>query len=169
MKLTRVITAVAAVALLGACSPMPSTAAVINGTTVSEADVDRALEGCAEALGTTKDAFVRQGAVQTMALGSVFDQLADDFGGFDDAQIDELGNQQGGEQAAMLANEDCRPLARQSIKVSLLQQLDQTAVMAAFADADIELNPRYGRWNPTDTSIFGSSSISVPAGETTGS
>lgn len=169
MKLIRVVTAVAAVALLGACSPMPGTAAVVNGTTISEADIDRALVGCAEALGTTKDAFVRQGAVQTMALGSIFDKLASDFGGFDDAKVDELGKQQGGDQAAMLNNEDCRPLARQSIKVGLLQQLDQNAIMAAFKTADVQLNPRYGRWNPTDTSIFGSSSISVPAGEATGS
>ncbi|NHB84339.1 hypothetical protein G7085_06235 [Tessaracoccus sp. HDW20] len=172
MKLNRIIptvaavAAVAAVTLLGACSPAASTAAVLNGEVITEASIDQAMTGCAEALQVDTSQLVRQGAVQTMALASVFDSVVADFGEFSDDQVDKLGASQGGQSAAMLGNEDCRRLARDSVKVSLLGQLDQQVVTQALQSADIELNPRYGRWDPTDQGLFGSASLSVSSDAT---
>ena len=166
MKLTRIIPVVAAALALGACSPSASTAAVLGGEVITEASVDAALAGCAEALSIDTSQLVRQGAVQTMALASVFDSVVAQFGEFTDEQVEELGTSQGGQQADMLANEDCHRLALDSVKVSLLGQLDQQVVTQALTAADIEVNPRYGRWNPTSQNLFDSASISVSSDAT---
>lgn len=165
MKPSRIIPVVAGAAaalLLAACSPLPGTAAILNGERVAETTIDDAMAGCATALGISEDQLVRAGVVRTYALASVFDSVAAEFGELGDDEIDQLGRQQGGEQAAMIDNEQCRPLARRSIKASMLTQLDQNAIMGILQEADIELNPRYGTWDPSGAELFTSSSISVP-------
>lgn len=166
MKLIRLVPAVAALTLLAACSPMPSTAFVVDGETVTEKQVAAAMEGCGEALGVGVDQFSRSGVVRTLLFGGIFDSLANQMGGVTDEQIDQIVVQQDPSAQAMLDNEACRPLARANGKIALLQQLDQTMLLSALQGADVELNPRYGRWQPSEQSLFiDSGSLSVKAGE----
>mgnify|MGYP002143962445 CR=1 FL=1 len=51
MKLTRVVPAVAAMAMLAACSPTAGTALVAGGQTVTEADLTRMTESCTQIVG----------------------------------------------------------------------------------------------------------------------
>lgn len=105
MKLTRMVPAVAAVAMLAACSPMPSTAVIVDGTTTTEAQVTQAMEGCAEALGVSIDQLSRRGVVQTLLFGGIFDSLASQLGGVTDEQVDAIVLQQDASAQAMLDNE----------------------------------------------------------------
>jgi uncharacterized lipoprotein YajG len=51
MLLTRVVPAVAAMAMLAACSPTAGTALVTGGQTISEADLTRMTESCTQIVG----------------------------------------------------------------------------------------------------------------------
>ncbi len=175
MKLLRLVPAVVAVGLFAGCSPMPSTVAVVNGTLISADEVATASAGCAFAMGVSEDQIRRAGIVQTLVLGEVMQELAD-AAGLTDALIDENVDQQmaqltpleGSESETQQAFEDCRPLLRESAKVSaLLQGLDQATALQVFEAADVEINPRYGRWDPASASLFTETgSISIAA-ETT--
>ena len=67
MKLTRltaVVAASAAAALLGACSPLPGTAVAVEGVTISENAIEAAVNGCATALNVETTDLNRIGIVQ---------------------------------------------------------------------------------------------------------
>ena len=73
MKLTRVVPAVAAMAMLAACSPTAGTALVAGGQTVTEADLTRMTESCTQIVGQE---IARADIVKILIMGSVFDELA---------------------------------------------------------------------------------------------
>jgi hypothetical protein len=164
MKLTRLVPLVAAAALFAACSPTAGTALVVDGASYSESDIDRTVQGCADAMGVTPQDIVRPAVVQSLLLGGVFDRLADEYGHLSNETIDEVAAQ--GEFASMMQSQDCLPLIRASVKTSLLQQVDFEAVQTAARQADVQLNPRYGKWIPEDPALMDvSPSLSVPAGQ----
>ncbi|AQP51406.1 hypothetical protein [Tessaracoccus flavescens] len=165
MKLTRVIPAVAAVALLGACSPMPGTAAVLDGKTYSHADVDRMADACNKVLGA--DSLNGQFVMTSLVGGFLFEKVAEAAGAeIPDEQIDAMLVQSVDGAQALLDEEDCAPVMRAYAKSANLAQLDQAAVQSVAQDADVELNPRYGRWDPNAASLLAQSgSLSVPAAE----
>lgn len=177
MKLTRLvpaITAAAAVALLAGCSPMPSKVAVVNGSEITASQLQTATSGCAFTMGVADDQIRQAGVVQTLVLGKVMEDLAE-AGGLTQDLLDQQVDQQlaqltpleGSASEVQQAQDDCRPLLRESVKVSaLLQGLDQATALAVFEASDVEVNPRFGRWDPASASLFtesGSISISSAA------
>lgn len=166
MKFRRLVPAVAAVAMLAACSPAPGTAAVVGSTTYTEKALTKMVNGCAAALKTTPDKLSRRGIVQNLVIGGVFDTVAEIHGQpIADADVDKMVPQALENGAAMLANPDCVPLARAATKSALLQQVGDSALLKqALNETTVKLNPRYGTYEPSTTNLFGDSgSISVLA------
>lgn len=157
MKLTRLVPAVAAIALLAGCSPTPGTALIVEGTRYTESQIDEIVDGCAEALEITSDQIRRPGVVGTLLLGGLFDSFGAEIA---DADLEAAGAE-GSEQ--LFAVESCRPLALANTKTQLLSNLDQQMLMDGAQTLDVQLNPRYGRWQPASESLLDpSGSLSVP-------
>lgn len=166
MKLTRLIpAAVAAVALLAGCSPTASTALQVNGTTITENQIDSYARGCAEALGIDEGQILRKALVQTVLMGEIMSPLLTDAG-VTDEQVDAYAAQQGGETAALIKNEECRPFGRTNLRVAIVSQtLDQATWTQLLDKSTVTLNPKYGRFDPegTQSILTDSGSISIAA------
>ena len=109
MKLTRVVPAVAAMAMLAACSPTAGTALVAGGQTVTEADLTRMTESCTQIVGQE---IARADIVKILIMGSVFDELAVSAG--QDVTEDQIAQMAGeilSSGDAMMNDADCRPVA----------------------------------------------------------
>ncbi|MDO5675980.1 MAG: hypothetical protein Q4G35_00565 [Propionibacteriaceae bacterium] len=161
MKLTRLVpAAVAAVALLAGCSPTPGTALVVDGTHYTEGQVSEIVDGCAEALDITPDQIRRSGVVGTLLLGKLFDSLVTDTS---EADIQAMAEQFQAEQ--LFDVEACKPLALANIKTQLLGTVGNDDVILEAASAlDVQLNPRYGKWDPASgTLLYPSGSLSEPS------
>ncbi|MFT3888971.1 MAG: hypothetical protein QM713_12525 [Arachnia sp.] len=163
MKLTRVVPAVAAMALLAACSPTAGTAVVIDGTAISEAHLSSAIEACKPILGPELS---RGAVVHVLIMGAVFDKMIESLGQpVTDEQLDELANEMyPATGTAMLASEGCREVGLAAIKNELLPQVDAAAAMTALRSLDVQMNPRYGKFTPSEEGLFvESGSLSVPS------
>lgn len=162
MKLTHLATAVGAVVLLAACTPSPTTAAVVEGTVVKEGQVDAVIEGCNSVLDLNGQKISRAGVVYNLVLGAAIRGQAPGAETMTDEQLDQVAAQlQNG--AAMLSNKDCAQLARSVAIVALAQQGGEEVTQSIMA-ADVQLNPRYGIWDPSNPNLFEpNGSLSVPA------
>lgn len=162
MKLTRIVPVVAALSLLAACSPTSGTAAAVDGTTLSESRVTQIIDGCVDASGGTAENFPRRAIVQTFLIARLFDRVAANAEEITPESIAGVARQQ---YPALMDDEACSDLALDSIKTSFLDQVDRALVIKQAQAADVDLNPRYGSWDPRSEGLFGSSSLSVPAGQ----
>lgn len=165
MKLTRltaVVAASAAAALLGACSPLPGTAVAVEGVTISENSIEAAVNGCASALNVETTDLNRVGIVQIMTLGEVSKVLLADSGVTDEL-IDQAAAASA-EMQQMMGHADCAPLARAQVWQGFLSQAAGEDILEQLQGVDVQMNPRYGRWSPDETQIFSQSgSLSTPA------
>ena len=168
MKLIRVATAVAAVALLGACSPMSGTAAVVDGRVLTTSEVEQTAAGCASAIGIDQTQVNRGAIAQSLVLGRALAPLIEGFDQMPDDQINQVAQGLGMNMAPLLANEGCNEFGRAAVLTnSLGQTLGSQGVAQALADTDITVNPQYGRFDPTQATLFTSTgSLSVPAAAT---
>ena len=162
MKLTRVVPAVAAMAMLAACSPTAGTALVAGGQTVTEADLTRMTESCTHIVGQE---IARADIVKILIMGSVFDELAVSAG--QDVTEDQIAQMAGeilSSGDAMMNDADCRPVAVGAVKNQLLSQVDPESAMDVLKGLDVQMNPRYGRFTPGEDVLFATTgSLSVPA------
>ncbi|MDF1488741.1 SurA N-terminal domain-containing protein [Tessaracoccus caeni] len=162
MKLTRLVPAVAALALLAACTPAPSTVALVGGTPVTAADLQRSIDGCAELGITTQQLPVKQ-HVLLLAAGELVDQAAE-ARGFEvsDGELKSLAEQNG--SADLLGNEECAKLAYPGVKLTLLgQAAGQDELIAELKAIEVDVNPRYGEWDAEALGLAGSGSLSLPS------
>lgn len=159
MKFTRLVpAAIAAVALLAGCSPTAGTALVVDGTRFTEAQIDEISAGCAEALEIGPDQIRRAGVVGTLILGKVFDSFGTEVV---EQDLQALSEQQGSGQ--LFSNAACKPLAIADAKIQLMGSLDEATVLQAASGLDVQLNPRYGKWQPESGALIDpSGSLSVP-------
>lgn len=162
MKLTRLVPAVAALALLAACTPAPSTVALVGGTPVTAADLQRSIDGCAE-LGITTEQLPERRHALLLAAGELVDQAAEARGiSVSDGELTALAEQGG--FADLLGNEECAKLARPGAMLGLLSQaVSQDELIAQIQGIDVEVNPRYGEWDVETLDFVGSGSLSLPS------
>lgn len=164
MKLTRLIpAAVAAAALLAGCSPTPSTALVVNGTTVTESQIDTYSRGCAQALGIDQRQIVRKALVQTILIGEIMAPMLKEAG-VTDEQVDAFAAKQGGQAADLIKNDECKPFGRTNLRVAIVSQtLDKATWTKLLDKASVSINPKYGRFDPegTQSILTDSGSISI--------
>lgn len=167
-RLTHVLAAGAAIALVAGCSPSTATAAVVNGEDIRESRLDAVIDGCSAVGALTEGPDLRRSVLENLIVMEGAHEVArqQDLDISQD-QINELLQTNAG-LSTFLQDEDCGDYIRGDAHTFLvLQQVDSQSFLQAIQDMDIQVNPRYGTWN-TDTSpdsqnplgIIGSGSIS---------
>lgn len=161
MKLIRVALAVAAGSLLAACSPTPSTALVAGDTRYTISDVNAMSAACSDELGTEVPA---RGVVQYLAIGAVFDTAAAASGTTPtESDLDEMMSQALG---SPVTDADCITLTRAVAKTQLLSTATDDLIQQSAKDTAIDLNPMFGKWDVTGSTILSdSASLSVLAAD----
>lgn len=163
MKLIRLVPVVAAVSLLAACSPAPSTVAVVNGERITSEDLQRTLDGCAE-VGYGTDVVPRKAHVMYLTAGELMRQLAAGHGfELNSGEVRAVAAQNNPPE--LLANEDCAELVFAGSALSLmLENFTEDELVAELSQADVEVNPRYGRWDADQLGLTGDGSLSINTG-----
>lgn len=167
MLLKRVVPLVAAAALFAGCSPMPSTAAQVGDTRISESQVDGVVAGC-ESVGIGPNQVDRNTLVMSEILGAVAEEIAADLGhSVTDEEALAVLRQTSGD-SPVLRDPECARIAAAGSKLQILvsklgEDADMAVLQQMFEDVDVELNPRYGRWDPAGDGVTGTGSMSVPS------
>lgn len=158
-----VVIALAAVALTG-CVPAPNTAAMVNGTRITESKIDVDSVATAQALGADPNQ-IRGGVLQYQIWGVLARQIAAETNNpITEDQLQAV--IAGGPQLAQLAaNPGTQSLARDAASLIYLSTVvERNAFLARLSEAKIEVNPRYGSWSPNQMAVTGDSgSLSVPS------
>ncbi len=167
MKLTRLVPVVAAAALFAGCSPMPGTAAQIGDTRITESQLDEVTAAC-ESVGLTTEQVPRTSLLMAEILGAVAEEMAaaNDIEITDEEAVDLLRSTS--PDSPTLADPECARVASQSAKLQLIvtksgEDADVNALQEQFEAVEVQLNPRYGTWDPAGSGISGTGSLSVPA------
>ena len=158
MKLTRLVPVAALVALVG-CSPSPTTAADVEGTIISEDVLSQAVDGCAE-LGIE---LPRNEMLRTLVIGQVVRSVAENNGvSMDQERIDRAA---AGDPEIMhlMGNDGCAKAVETNVLLGLVaEDIEEAKFMEEVMDLEVEVNPRYGDWDPEQATVGGSGSLSVP-------
>ena len=143
MKLAaRTAVPLVAVAALAGCAHSPSTAAIVGDKVISEAEVTEAVDSCRRINPEIK----RLDVLFPLILGELSDEISPKLGrSIDPARI----------RAAMETDPDtsqalgtpCQKVVEGELKMGYLQaSADAEAVLRELPR--VEINPRYGTWNP---------------------
>lgn len=165
----RAASAVAAVALLVGCSAQPGTAAVVDGRTISQADLDRTHADLTQII-PQLDA---RTTLVALMVGPYFIEAAEENGvGVSESQARDFAEQNAAAAGVESAFGDgAVEVLRFSLAAEQLGGLpDGQAVVAGVEDeilaADIDVNPRYGDLDPaTGQLVAEAPSWLVGAGE----
>ncbi|WP_090593069.1 hypothetical protein [Auraticoccus monumenti] len=163
-------TAVGVVALLAlaGCARPPSSAAEVGDTTISNATVDSTVTGVAQALGAEPGEINRKAVFASLVQGAVVQEVV--------ADQQEAGRDltvTGPERTAvvqaqpqlqeLLTVPEAAPLAEALIDFTVVQQrMGSEAFQEAFFAVPVEVNPRWGTWDPaSQEGLTGTGSLSV--------
>lgn len=132
--------AAAAAVLLGGCAGSPGDVAVVDGTAITKAQLDSSLDG-AKAVGQQ---FSNDQLLSILIQGEVADQVARQRGiSITDADRDKQLN------PAVLRVPAAHDLAYDLADIQIVTTaLGEDEFKKVIAGADIEVNPRYGSWDP---------------------
>ncbi len=163
MRLRHIVPAAAAALVLAGCSQAPTVAATVDGTVISQREAATLVEGC-PAVGTTQ--VTEPVAVSMLVRGELMATLAEQQGV--DYSVDDIDSMlKADPQLGQLVSEqpECLKLFRPSVGTQLVSQsyASSEEMLQAISDVDVEVNPRYGEWDPQAGSMVGSGSLSVPA------
>ena len=142
MKLAaRIAVPLVAVAALVGCAHSPSTAAIVGDKVISETEVTEIVDSC-RAEGIKPN---RSKIVSLMVFGEIFEGAAQRLGkSFDDAALQAMRHDP---QLAPLVGTPCEKAFKSSFRMEFGQKtLDLGSVKAALPS--VEINPRYGTWDP---------------------
>lgn len=165
-KLTHLLVAPAVgVALLAGCSPNGATAAIVNDVVIPEARVSSYADGCAtmvqgDGSDAQKAAAVRPQMLKWAILGEMSRQQSESVGGPTDEEMRAYVNEAG--LAQLLTDPDCAEAALGVARHDLIALNAGADHASYFGSFDVELNPRYGQWDPAELEAVGSGSLSVP-------
>ncbi len=156
MRRPRSIAALAALALTGGmltgCSTSPTTAATVDGTTITRAQLDQSYSGANQVLGDSNQ-LSKAEVLTVMIQGVVAQDVAQRVGytitdGDRDAKL----------SAAALAVPTARPFVYDVADTNLVAaRVGEASLTGSIKAADVVVNPRYGTWQPN-------TSVSVTAG-----
>lgn len=136
---TRTLAALAGALLLAGCAAGPfDTAATVNGEVISESDLQEAVAQI-----NTQVATSPADVLGTLVKGPVLSELAQGapFEVSDQQMVEAIRTQ--------TTIEDPSPLLVDYVRADYyLRQLGGVIPPEALADLDVELNPRYGTWDP---------------------
>ncbi|MVA76657.1 hypothetical protein GC722_11575 [Auraticoccus sp. F435] len=165
---------VAAVAVAGGlalagCGRAPSTAAQVGGTTIGNDQVDTTVAGAAQALGARTDEINERAVLASLIQGAVVDEMVEqaETSGRTDLTIApadrEAVLQSQPQLQALQEVPEAAPLAESLVDFTILQQrMGSEAFQQAFLAVPVEVNPRWGSWQPgSQEGLIGTGSLSV--------
>lgn len=159
MKLARIAPVVALAALVG-CSPSPTVAADVAGTVITRAELNASHQGCAS-LGYDIPV---NGILSLLVLSDALQVAADEAGVSLTAEEIDAAAAANQDLAGALSDPGCARAAKTSVALGLLsQKIDPAKILESVKKMDIQVNPRFGQWDPTQATIEGSGSLSVLA------
>jgi lipoprotein len=157
MKLaTRIAVPLVAVAALTGCAHNPSTAAIVGDRVISDAELTEIVDSCrAEGLKPN-----RSKVVSLMVFGEIFEGAAQRLGeSLDDAALQAMKRDP---QLAPLVGTPCEKPFKNGFRMEIGKKvLDPGSVKASLPS--VEINPRYGAWDPEQGFDPMGGSISVEA------
>lgn len=159
----RSLVVLAAVLLaLSGCAQSPNTAAIVNGTRVTESQID-AISLSASSVVQAQSGAIRKGVLQYEIWGVLARQIAADTN-TEITQKDLDGVIAQGTQLTQLADDPrTRPLAENAARLIYLSTvIEKDDFLNRLTAAKIEVNPKYGAWSPNQLAVTGESgSLSV--------
>jgi lipoprotein len=157
MKLVaRLAAPIMALAALVGCAHSPSTAATVGDTVISDAELTEIVDSC-RAAGLKPN---RSKVVSLMVFGEIFEGAARRLGkSLDEAALQEM---KGDPRLAPLMGTPCERPFKNGFRTELGKKLlDPGSVKASLPS--VEINPRYGAWDPKQGFDPMGGSISVEA------
>lgn len=144
---------------LAACSPSPSTAAIVGDTTITQAELDEYTAGCREA-GLKEEDVPKVALLNSLIRKKIgADLVAEKKLDISDEKLRDHLDQSGGRN--LLSYPKCAELAISELRMKVILQLvPEKEIIEWIAGVDVELNPRYGQWQVEQGSIGGSGSLS---------
>ncbi len=158
-----------AVTLMAGCSPAGGTAATVNGIPIRDSLVSSWAEGCAQALSNHPTLAQSAGSLRPqMAKWAILDQMSSQYieqsGGAivtpSESELRDYVTQRG--LGDLFSNEQCAQAAygiARHDRLALSLGASASQYLTAF---NVELNPRYGTWDPSVLGIIPSGSLSQP-------
>lgn len=157
--LAPLIGAALAVAVLGGCAGSPTDVATVGNTSISRDQLDSSLAG-ARAVGQQ---FSNDQLLSVLIQGEIADQVADQRGiTITDSDRDKQLN------PAVLKVQQARDLAYDLADIQIVNEaLGEDEFKKVVTAADVEINPRYGSWKPSQALavIPGTGSLSRAGGQ----
>lgn len=165
MTRARLFAPLAAVALLAGCSlPTPSVAVQVGTAKITETQVTNVAEGCGIVLAQPA-ANLRRDVVVFLTRGELATQIAAanniDLGR---GVLDTFVRTQAPGIVSYYEDDDCAQLADAAAKFEIVAGTvaDPAAVLALTDQIELQLNPRYGTWDPATLEASGTGSLSEP-------
>lgn len=159
----RLAAVAAAAVLVAGCSPAPSVAAIVGNEEITNEFVDQVISDCQAAVGG--EPLTGQVVVGNLTISAVFDAVAAEAGfEFTDDEVAMMLEQRGMDAATieMVSGTACMDFVRPVATSMLISSVvDEATLVAAVREIDVEINPRYGEWDPSTGAVGGSGSLSV--------
>lgn len=144
-----------AVLMSGCAGQVPSTAAIVGGTTITESSLSQTTSAVEDLIGEPATGTVRLSVLQYKVWGVLADRISEAKG----ITISDSDRQEAvtGLQLTELAdNAPTRDLAMDAADLAALaSQMTETDFLAAVAQTDVVLNPRYGSWDASQVTVTG--------------
>lgn len=150
--------------LLAGCTPTGGTAAIVNGVTIPDSRVTEFAKGCSVALENAGESvppsLIRPDMVRWVVLGEVGRQYVEAGGaGPTEEQLRTEIRRNGVDN--LLSDARCEQGILGLMRYALIEySLGQQGAETTLHQYSIELNPRYGRWDWSQTNGVGSGSLS---------
>lgn len=143
MKLAaRIAVPLVAVAALTGCAPGPSTAAIVGDRTISEAELTETVDSCRKINPKIK----RLDVLFPLMLGELSDEISPKLGRpTDDARL--RAAMEADPEASRTIGTPCQKVVEGDLKMRYLQ--GSAGVEAVVQELPrVQINPRYGTWDP---------------------
>ncbi|GAA1388449.1 hypothetical protein [Luteococcus peritonei] len=155
MKIARIAAPVAALLLMAGCAtPSGGTAFDVDGTRTSVEQVDTAAEGCARLTQTPAEQIHTQVA-QMLLSGSMADAISERAGvPITNQMIAKPVKALRGEQ--LMTDPDCKVAVESLARYAAINDtLGEAKSRNQVKALDVQVNPRYGNWNPSAGTFTG--------------
>ncbi len=163
MKLARLAPLV--VLALAACSPSPTTAAVVGDTTIPQQRVEALMETCP----TFGETPVSEAAALTIIVRLELFRAVGEASGLDmsEERLETFLRETDEALAIIKAQPECIDvLMPQAAQIILQSEANPEEAQAELMATEVTVNPRRFQWDPQQGAVVqGSGSVSVPAGQ----
>lgn len=150
---------------LSACSPSPTTAAVVGDTTIAQQRVDALLEKCP----TFIENIITEDVALTLLVRTELFRTVGEASGIDmsDERLDTFLRENDEALEIIRQAPDCVDVLKpQAAQILIEGEADPDDVQAVLASTEVTVNPRRFQWDDQQGAVVpGSGSVSVPGGQ----